>query len=311
MIDIIIPAYNAHKTIKQTLLSICMQSISPLVKVYIIDDKSAEPYDYLKDLFKDKLLIEIIRNKENSGPGVCRNVGLNHSSNPYIFFIDSDDTLINYRSLENLFNAMEKNQADIVAGSVGFEEEDGEVFYITNHERCLHGKLYSRAFINKYSIRFNSSSNHEDNAFHNLLLMGEPRVVEIDNKIYFYRYNHESITKKDPKYRYKSLLPLATNSIWVAVEAEKREFNKYLIAKYLFANAVFIYYVQMNYLDEPDLEDLYRNISMFITLYLSYDKFLDVETKHMIFNLMSRNYIGIPTMTFFDFIDRVTKPKKK
>ena len=36
MIDVIIPAYNAHKTIEQTLTSIAFQSIVDKLNVYII-----------------------------------------------------------------------------------------------------------------------------------------------------------------------------------------------------------------------------------------------------------------------------------
>ena len=38
MIDVIIPAYNAHKTIEQTLTSIAFQSIVDKLNVYIIND---------------------------------------------------------------------------------------------------------------------------------------------------------------------------------------------------------------------------------------------------------------------------------
>ena len=39
MIDIIIPAYNAHDTIEKSLMSISMQTIKEKLNVYIIDDK--------------------------------------------------------------------------------------------------------------------------------------------------------------------------------------------------------------------------------------------------------------------------------
>ena len=39
MIDIIIPAYNAHETISRTLYSICYQTISKRLNVYLINDK--------------------------------------------------------------------------------------------------------------------------------------------------------------------------------------------------------------------------------------------------------------------------------
>ena len=44
MIDIIIPAYNAHKTIGKTLCSIMLQSRRDLVNVYIVNDCSSTNY---------------------------------------------------------------------------------------------------------------------------------------------------------------------------------------------------------------------------------------------------------------------------
>ena len=38
MIDVIIPAYNAHKTIEQTLCSIAYQEIADEINVYIVNE---------------------------------------------------------------------------------------------------------------------------------------------------------------------------------------------------------------------------------------------------------------------------------
>ena len=104
MIDIIITAYNAHKTIVKTLLSIEKQTLKKLVKVYIIDDHSQKDYNYLLELFENKLDITIIRNEKNLGPGLSRQKGLDISKNEYIVFIDSDDVFYNKHSLANLYN---------------------------------------------------------------------------------------------------------------------------------------------------------------------------------------------------------------
>ena len=45
MIDVIIPAYNAHKTIEYTLMSLTFQSISNLLNIVIVDDNSDNSYD--------------------------------------------------------------------------------------------------------------------------------------------------------------------------------------------------------------------------------------------------------------------------
>ncbi len=137
MIDIIIPAYNAHKTIKQTLLSVAMQNIAPILKVILIDDCSDKPYDYLLDLFKDKLDIKLIRNEVNQGTGESRNIGMAASSNPYMFFLDSDDMLPTIYSMGNLFNAIEKDKADIVVGRMIYQDDDLNIVYLSNNRNCV------------------------------------------------------------------------------------------------------------------------------------------------------------------------------
>ena len=72
MIDIIIPAYNAHDTIMKTLISINLQNIKNKVNVYIIDDCSDVDYSREVDLFFDKINIKQLKLSKNSGPGVAR-----------------------------------------------------------------------------------------------------------------------------------------------------------------------------------------------------------------------------------------------
>ena len=50
-IDIIIPAYNAHNTIEQTLRSIASQTISNLCRVTIVNDCSNENYSEIINKF--------------------------------------------------------------------------------------------------------------------------------------------------------------------------------------------------------------------------------------------------------------------
>ena len=76
MIDVIIPAFNAHETVERALLSILNQTIKDEVKVYLVDDFSNKPYDDIISFFNGKLDITLIRLYENKGPGNARNVGL-------------------------------------------------------------------------------------------------------------------------------------------------------------------------------------------------------------------------------------------
>ena len=65
MIDVIIPAYNAHKTIERTLYSIAYQRNSEDFSVYIINDNSAKDYSKEIDFLIEKLS-NIISNSINN-----------------------------------------------------------------------------------------------------------------------------------------------------------------------------------------------------------------------------------------------------
>ncbi len=308
MIDIIIPAYNAYETIEQTLLSICSQTLSPLIKVYIVDDCSEKSYEYLKDIFKDRLDITIIRNEKNIGPGGCRNVGLEQAKGDYVFFLDSDDLFYNCFALQNLVNRMEEEpEIVLVSGTTAFEEKNGEVSFINNHTRCLHAKLYRRSYLEKYKLRFVETYNHEDAAFHSLFLITQPNIKIIDNNIYFYRYNKKSITKKDKLNEYHSLDIFIDNTLWMVFEAEKRKLNKVAIGNWLFANICYVYFTHFKYLEEPDIDRIYHKMLPVIMLYNSYDKFVSKVYKYNTFYGHSHNYEDIPPISLNDFFVKINK----
>ena len=64
MIDVIIPCYNAHKTLSRTLDSIVKQTIKDQLNVLLVDDCSEENYNSFVDEYKDKIKISILRLKK-------------------------------------------------------------------------------------------------------------------------------------------------------------------------------------------------------------------------------------------------------
>mgnify|MGYP002571129792 FL=1 len=79
MIDIIIPAYNAHKTIGKTLCSIMLQSRRDLVNVYIVNDCSSTDYQEFVKKYQKYFNIGELNIPQNIGPGGARNYGMKHS----------------------------------------------------------------------------------------------------------------------------------------------------------------------------------------------------------------------------------------
>ena len=89
-IDIILPNYNSHKFITETIKSIIHQDYYNW-KLTIVDDNSnKKTKDILKKFSKNKK-IKIYWLKKNQGAGFCRNYAIEKTKSPYIAFIDSDD----------------------------------------------------------------------------------------------------------------------------------------------------------------------------------------------------------------------------
>ena len=127
MIDIIIPAYNAHETIKDTLESIASQSIKDKINVYIINDFSDKDYSEEISIFKNKLNVKEINTGKNMGPGYARQLGIDSSNSEFIVFIDADDEFYNNKAIEILYNTIKENKCDVVVGSFNEILKDGRI----------------------------------------------------------------------------------------------------------------------------------------------------------------------------------------
>ena len=113
MIDIIIPAFNAHETIERTLFSIAYQKQISLANVYIVNDGSDEDYSKEIKFFSKFLKIKELKMKKNSGPGCARQYGIDHSESEYIIFIDSDDVFYDPYVVSNLYNTIISENYDL------------------------------------------------------------------------------------------------------------------------------------------------------------------------------------------------------
>lgn len=88
-VAIIMPVFNAEKTIKRAVSSVLAQSYENFI-LYIIDDGSTDKsIDIVENIADDRILI--LKNKINKGVAFSRNIGLVSSYQDFIFFIDSDD----------------------------------------------------------------------------------------------------------------------------------------------------------------------------------------------------------------------------
>ena len=67
-------------------------SSSNLIRILLIyDDAKLDDLLIIKNEFGDNPKIKIIKNNENLGAGISRNIGINHAKGEIIAFIDADD----------------------------------------------------------------------------------------------------------------------------------------------------------------------------------------------------------------------------
>ncbi|WP_230685668.1 glycosyltransferase family 2 protein [Pluralibacter gergoviae] len=90
IVSIIMPAYNAEKTISDSIRSVLEQSYTNYI-LYIINDASTDNTDKVIKTFDDKRII-YLSNSVNQGVALSRNNALKICKGKYISFLDSDDT---------------------------------------------------------------------------------------------------------------------------------------------------------------------------------------------------------------------------
>jgi len=119
MISVIIPCYNAHLWLPETLDSLNDQML--ISEIIVVDDGSDDGSIELIEQYRH-LPINVMT---NSGRGVsaARNTGLLAAKNRWIQFLDADDLPINSKFARQLNIAMQTN-ADVVYGCWQIYQED-------------------------------------------------------------------------------------------------------------------------------------------------------------------------------------------
>ncbi|MFP7776176.1 glycosyltransferase family 2 protein [Streptococcus dysgalactiae] len=91
-ISVIIPAYNAEKTIEKCIESVLVQT-GCSYEMVIVNDGSTDRTPEIIEQYKKQYDNIVYISQENKGPAIARNVALDKVSGKHILFLDSDDFL--------------------------------------------------------------------------------------------------------------------------------------------------------------------------------------------------------------------------
>ncbi len=117
-VSVIVPVYNTEKYLKECIDSIKNQTLEEIEIIIVDDGSKQECANFCDELAKNDGRIRVVH-KQNQGPGLARNAGIEIANGEYVGFIDSDD-YIDSKMYESLYCAAKRNQADLVMSGVSF-----------------------------------------------------------------------------------------------------------------------------------------------------------------------------------------------
>ncbi len=146
-ISVIVPAYNAERTILETIASIQWQTFSDFELIVINDGSTDRTLERLSTIEDVRLKVF---SYENAGVSIARNRGLQHATGDFITFIDADD-LWTPNKLELQLAALEQcPQAGVAYSRTYFMDEPGKTFHVDNSplpEGDVYAKLLTKNFL--------------------------------------------------------------------------------------------------------------------------------------------------------------------
>lgn len=198
-IAIIITIYNNRDYLTKCLSSIAIQSIVDKCNIYCIIDDGLN-YENLFQIYRPIMNIITYTNESNKGHAINRNIGLSlaiKDNMDYIYYLDADDILFGYNSLQILYEHAIYNEADIVRGLMLRYKTLEDIEIINNVNVWTHATLYKLDFLNKHNIHFGSISASEDLVFNFWCNAYYPYIQDIDNIVCVYNYNPNGYNHKN------------------------------------------------------------------------------------------------------------------
>jgi glycosyltransferase involved in cell wall biosynthesis len=123
LVSIITAAYNSERTIYETIQSVIMQNYDNWEMIIVDDGSTDHSVEWIGNIIKAESRIRLLKNSDNRGPALSRNLGLKEARGKYITFIDSDDIWLE-QFLSSTISLMENEGYPLVFSSYRRISED-------------------------------------------------------------------------------------------------------------------------------------------------------------------------------------------
>ena len=225
-VSIIIPIYNAEKTLRRCIGSVCSQTLKEIEIICVDDGSSDGSMDLLVELAKTDCRINVIR-QENQCAGVARNRGIDAAKGRYVTFIDADDVYCSEKVLKSLYNKANTKDADMIKGRFHYIDYNTKKVFADDFscnsgigmllgrkpefrkhpDRFIHAAdvpwngLYRREFLLENKIEFNRLICVNDHSFYIHCLLKAEHIIFVKTQTVLYTINQtESLVSQKPKH---------------------------------------------------------------------------------------------------------------
>ena len=256
-VSIIVPVYNAEKTIERCLDSILKQITTFKYEIIVIDDESKD--NSLKKIEEYKRFVKIIK-ETNGGPGKARNIGIKEAKADFLLFVDSDDYVAN-NFVDTFLKVQKKTNADMVIcnfirdikGTLVKENKGEYKEYTKDFNDILMMEFHSCNKLIRKSIALNNlypeNMVFEDVVAISNMIVECKKIVKIEDYLYYYVTTPFSITRELNENKLENHIKAYTLMKDKLLKYGYKDFYEYIgIEIYLID--VFIKYIKMNKLEK-------------------------------------------------------------
>lgn len=222
-ISIIMPVYNAEKTVSRMIDSIIAQTFMDW-ELICVDDGSTDSSGKILDDYAAKDSRIKVFHKENEGVAMARQMGIDNACGEYSIHADADDWM-EQGMLKSLYQKATDCKADIIICDYFTSYSDGQEKYnkqivpslkapdilmsiFDGFLGALWNKLLRTSLYKKYDARFYKGINYCEDVliWAQIMQYSEVKVEYLNEAFYHYCVVETSITHTHTKENYKVLL---------------------------------------------------------------------------------------------------------
>lgn len=218
-ISIIVPIWNTEKYLHRCLTSLVNQTKKDIEIICVNDGSPDNSLDIIKEFAANDSRIKLVDQK-NQGVAVARNVGLKNATSKYIMWCDSDDEYVP-DMCEKMFYAIETQKVDMVVCAINVinDKVDSKLAgdiedyvrlkfsgkqsvnwnLIVHTDVSLPSKIMKKSLIDKYGMHFPDGLHFEDAYFFDQYFTASKSVYYMDEMLYNYHRNNDSIMSRSFK----------------------------------------------------------------------------------------------------------------